>query len=311
MKRKLTMRDQTLGEAFGGFILSKRASGCAEKTLETYISHFNAVTKYIDDETILDLITTSTMKRVFAKMSASDLSRNSIRSYSATFKSFFNWCREVGLCDVEIALFKGEESVPELYTFDELKRLLKHPNRKTCTFADMRAWAIVNLLVNDGCRAGTIRMIQNRDVHLDDHAIFIRHTKSRKAITIPLNDSLEKVLCEYMNLRGGNGSDWLFPELDGTTQMSESALRTAMNRYNKRCGVDRTGLHKYRHTFARMYLVECGGDAFKLQKLLGHSTLDMTKHYTKIFDRDIIEDFQKHSPLDALNDKKIKMPRKR
>ena len=35
----------------------------------------------------------------------------------------------------------------------------------------------------------------------------------------------------------------------------------------------------FRHTFARKYLLDCGGNAFTLGKLLGDSAPDITKHY--------------------------------
>lgn len=53
----------------------------------------------------------------------------------------------------------------------------------------------------------------------------------------------------------------------------------------------------FRHTFARKYLIDCGGDAFTLQKILGHSTLKMTKHYCNIFDADVARNFDNFSPL--------------
>ena len=82
--------------------------------------------------------------------------------------------------------------------------------------------------------------------------------------------------------------------------MSENCLHNAIRAYNLSRGVKLTSIHAFRHTFARMYLVDCNGNALKLQRLLGHSTLDMTKKYVRIFDEDLIDDFKKVSPLEAI-----------
>ena len=74
-------------------------------------------------------------------------------------------------------------------------------------------------------------------------------------------------------------------------------MRCSIADYNTRRGVGKTSIHLFRHTFARKYLVDCGGNAFALQRLLGHATLDMTKHYCEIYDTDLTKNFDKYSPL--------------
>ena len=115
-----------------------------------------------------------------------------------------------------------------------------------------------------------------------------------------------------MRIRGGTDDDYLFPSENGT-QLKEYALRSSVCRYNKRRGVQKTSIHAFRHTFARKYLIDCGGNAFTLQRLLGHSTLEMTKHYCALFDADITKNYDNFSPLAQLksNSKKIKIPKKR
>ena len=83
--------------------------------------------------------------------------------------------------------------------------------------------------------------------------------------------------------------------------LTENALRLAITHYNHSRGVEKTSIHLFRHTFARKYLVDCGGNAFTLQKLLGHATLKMTKHYCNIYDADIAKSFDRFSPLAQMN----------
>lgn len=76
--------------------------------------------------------------------------------------------------------------------------------------------------------------------------------------------------------------------------------------------MQKTSIHLFRHTFARKYLIDCGGDAFTLQKLLGHSALAMTKHYCAIYDADLTKNYDNFSPLAQMKagSAKIKMPAK-
>ena len=58
-----------------------------------------------------------------------------------------------------------------------------------------------------------------------------------------------------------------------------------------------TSIHLFRHTFAKNWIMG-GGDIFRLQKILGHSTLDMVKQYVAIFGGDLKRDYDRFSALD-------------
>lgn len=312
-KSKITMTPrESAAEAFERFLLTKRAGGVKTKTIETYSQHFHAISKHLDTTQGIEELTADDLKSMIVSMQESGLSPNSIKSYSITLKAFLSWCNSEGITTLNMAKYKGEETIKETYSDEELLLLLQKPNTKKCTFAEYRSWVIVNLLVNCGCRAATVRSILIRDVDLSSRIIQARHTKNGKALVIPLCSQMVGVLREYLKIRGGEMDDFLFCTEHGT-QLTENALRCSIVDYNTRRGVEKTSIHLFRHTFARKYLVDCGGNAFTLQRLLGHSTLDMTKHYCNIFDADIARNFDSFSPLEQMKtgSSKIKMPSKR
>ena len=298
----------TLKDAFQEFLVSQNAKGVKEKTLRTYRSHYAAAAKHLDMSLSFSQLTKRHLDEMIVSMRASGLAHNSISSYVRVMKTFLSWCGEQNYSTLSLPNFKQVETVKEVYTDEELEKLLKRP-AANALFCEYRNWVIINFLLNCGCRASTIRNIQIRDVNLEEHQVLFRHTKNGRLQVLPLCSRMVNILREYIDVRGGANNDYLFCDAYGD-MLTENGLRLAITRYNKSRGVSKTSLHLFRHTFARKYLVDCGGDAFTLQKLLGHSTLKMTRHYCAIYDTDIVNNFDRLSPLSQFSPPKEKLRRR-
>lgn len=294
-KMKMTMLSPTVEETIESFLNSKKAKGVAEKTIQTYRYHFKAIGKFMDMNTEIDVLSKRDLEAMIAAMRDNGLASNSINSYTRTLKSFFSWCNAEGFTNLNISLYKAEETVKDTYTDAELKRLLKKPNMRACSFTEYRNWVIVNLLLNSGCRAATVRSILIKDVNLSNSTIIYRHTKNKSIQIVPLCSTMVSILREYMRIREGGPQDCLFPNENGKP-LTESGLREAIEKYNLSRGVEKTSIHLFRHTFAERYLRN-GGNAFNLQKILGHSTLAMTKHYCNIYNTDLVKNYDNLAPL--------------
>lgn len=311
MARKITMNAssyKSVAEVFEDFVISQTAQGLSPVTLTNYRHHFHSISRHLDTSQSMDTLTKSKLEAMVVSMRQSGLAHNSISSYCRVLRTFLGWCEREGMTVPPMPHIKDKETVKESYTDEELEAILKRPN-KNCSFCEYRNWVVVNFLMNCGCRASTIRNIQNQDVDLDTRQIIFRHNKNGKIQTVPLCSVMVSILREYMAVRKGKSDDYLFCDQYGG-MLSMNALRLAVARHNQSRGVSKTSTHLYRHTFARKYLVDCGGDAFMLQKLLGHSTLKMTKHYCAIYDADIAKNFDRFSPLAQMNQPKEKIKRR-
>ena len=105
---------------------------------------------------------------------------------------------------MNIKKYKAEETIKETYSDEELQILLKKPNLRKCTFGEYRSWGIVNFLVNSGSRAGTIRNILIKDIDFDNHVVYARHTKNKKALIIPLCSEMVMIQRDYLRIRKGD-----------------------------------------------------------------------------------------------------------
>lgn len=195
-----------------------------------------------------------------------------------------------------IHLIKVDKPLKEIYTNSELKLLLKSPNIKKCDFSEYRNWVIVNTLFSTGIRAGTLVELKIEDLDFESDVIYLRHMKSRRHKIIPMGSILKEILLEYLKYRKPEKNDeYLFCSVYGV-KLTVNALGHAIRKYNRRRGVNRTGLHLFRHSFAKIFL-EHGGNVFQLQSLLAHQSLEVTRGYVDMFTTDLQLNYNELNPL--------------
>jgi integrase/recombinase XerD len=133
--------------------------------------------------------------------------------------------------------------------------------------------------------------IRNEDIDFDNGLVKFRHTKNKKIQFIPLNDHLLGVLEKFQFVRKGEPSDYLFCNSFGKKLLT-NGIYSAIKRYNLSRGVFKTSTHLFRHTFAKNWIME-GGDIAKLQRMLGHETLEMSVHYANMYGINVLKNTEK------------------
>lgn len=202
---------------------------------------------------------------------------------------------------------KVDQSHVETYTDEELHLLPKKPDLKKCSFIEYQCWVMTNFLFSTGIRQRSLMNIKVQDVDLENMIVAIRVTKNRKTLLLPLNTTMASVLKEYLRYRQHkDGEDYLFCNVFGK-QLLKATCYHMLYHYNKSRGVDRTGIHRYRHTFAKQWILN-GGNVVALSKMLGHSNLSITQNYINLLVTDLSKQVEEINLLDRFApNKRIKL----
>lgn len=308
VKRKISISNcadtATLEQAFSEYVMEKEARNLSPKTIRNYQDTFNVFMNFFefDSYTAANEVTQKHIFQWIGTLRQTGVKPSSINHYLRDMRAFLYWCMDADRAYIEkpfkIQLVEGQEEQLKLFTDEELALLLEKPRRND-SFAEWRSWAIVNWVLGTGNRAATICDVRISDISYGKKEITLHHTKNKKAQILPLSSSLEVVLKEYIRMWRWDCTDgWLFPNV-GEEKLTTNALRLAFGRYCDNRGVSHANIHGLRHNFAKGW-VQNNGNMFALQKILGHSSLDMTRKYVRLFAEDIKEDFDKFNTLDTI-----------
>lgn len=247
---KTKVNNKTFDEGFEQFILEH----CTMKNFRPSTEkHYREVMKYsfckfYDKDTKLNDLEQNDIDNYVLWLKKRDIRDSTVNIQLKALKTVIKFFRDKGWIDsnIKVELIKTDIEPIEAYTNDEISKLLIKPNLKNCSFVNFRNWVCVCFLCNTGARRSTLVNIQISDLDLDNGYCYYRHTKNRKSQTVPISSSMCNILKEYLP----KDCIYLFPTVLGK-QMKPRSLAHTIDNYNKSRGINRTGIHKFRHWFAR------------------------------------------------------------
>jgi integrase/recombinase XerD len=186
---------------------------------------------------------------------------------------------------LRITQLKEPQLILPTFTTTQVSRLVQwKPKHKS--FWQRRLHLLIKFLLDTGCRISEALSIRVRDIDMDNMLLTL-DGKGRKQRIVPFSFELRRAMFRYIS-DFERKPDLLLLATRNETQMGRRVVLRAVKNLCKRLGFDppaRT-LHAFRHTFAVNYLRR-GGSVFHLQKVLGHSTLEMTRRYANLQTADI------------------------
>ena len=307
--RKITckkLESITFEKGFDEFILFCKENNYRKDSIEHYKNSYRQIEKFLPYYTPIENITSKTYKDYCLYLfDKNEYKQQTVNTYLKGFKRIINFFIEKEyIKKFTMSLPKVDQKAVQTYSDEELKKLLRKP-KKDCIFTEFRDWVIINFLLSTGVRLSSLANIKIKDVDFDTSTVNISHTKNRKALIIPLNDTIISILKEYIYQRGDDPDEILFCTIWGKP-LSRNSLGAAIRHYNYVRGVSTTGIHRFRHTFAKKWIIN-GNSVVALQKMLGHSSLDMTQKYINLLTNDLKKEVNDYNILKEFSSNYIKM----
>jgi integrase/recombinase XerD len=303
MLKKLSMLQQsqnpTVEEVFEQYIKKCIVRNLSGETVKLYRVHYSEFMRISEGITFISDITMEVLDN-FTLSKKGEVTAITVNSYLRSLRAFLYWCMEQGyIKPFSIKLIKAEKKIKVTYTDAELRILLKKPNINKINFNQYKIYVLSNYLLATGNRISSALDLKIKNLDFDSDLIIIEKTKNRKQQIIPMSSTLKEILIEYLTYRKGGLEDYVLCNSYGEKADMRTTQQSLAD-YNTSKGILKKSCHLYRHTFAKNWIIN-GGDIFRLQKILGHSDLQVVKEYVNMFSSDLSIDFDKFNPLDNMN----------
>lgn len=288
-------------EAKKKFFDARRAARYSENTLTDYGNTLRKFESFVGGDTPLDSIGVDKLITFMGSPDVLSVSKKTALNYLTGISSFWQWAVESGYCESNIARQvkppKPEKRDIIPYTHKEISKLLLAAQDGQLARRDI---AIILVLLDTGMRASELGNIKIKSVYFADRQILV-FGKGSKERRLRISKATKNAIIRYLNWRGCLQpslcrNEYLFIG-KRNKKMTRNTVRLLCERLAIKSSVAHVFTHKFRYTFAIEFLRN-GGNIFTLQKLLGHTTLDMVKRYLAIAQSDVDRDHDRASPVE-------------
>jgi integrase/recombinase XerD len=172
--------------------------------------------------------------------------------------------------DLEIALPKRKQRIPELLSRDEVARLL-------AAVENRKHRMMLATCYGCGLRVSELVALQVRDVDGERSLLRVTQGKGSKDRQVLLSDSLLQLLRRYWCIF--HPTSWLFYGHDPLSKLSITTAQKVFQAAKQKAGIEKIGgIHSLRHAYATHQLV-AGMPLHQLKELLGHGDIHSTMRY--------------------------------
>lgn len=277
------------------FLVSRQADGLTASSLEWHEMSLRSFTRWIEANnhpTDPELWNPPLIREYVVHLQTADYSGWTVTNKVQSLLAFTRWLHEEGFTEKNVAERVKKPKPPQTqrqpFSDDELRKLIKASQTNT------RDAAIVALLLDTGIRANELCTLQLDDVIQSQQLVKV-YGKGKKERIVPYSPHTDKLLKRWL-LKGRTSEGAYLFHTERSSKFNPRSLHKLMERIGQRAHVEQCYPHRFRHT-AAINMLRNGMDPLTLQRVLGHTTLQMTMKYVALNTTDLQNAHATASPM--------------
>jgi len=303
------MNQITLSQTIEGYTIAAQARRLSPRTLADYANTFRKLIKHLKGDPRIASITVEQMRGFLAKQTG--ISKKTLLNMHIALSALWTWATAEGLVPHNI-LHDIPKPKPERRAIEPLteadvhailgslakSRTYSRPGKRECQHAlgsSERNRAIILVLLDTGIRAIELCELNIANVDLQNKRMLVMG-KGAKERVVPIAAATAQALWRYLSSRPKDSANSRVFVSSSGHSMDRDDLFKLLARIGRRAGVVKVHPHRFRHTFAINFLRN-GGNAYALQMVLGHSTMEMVRRYLALAQADVEAAHRQASPV--------------
>jgi integrase/recombinase XerD len=239
-----------------------------------YLGHIAAIKAHFGGDRYIDEVRKVHIAEFVAHLKKTGLRSPTIRRYLASLSSLFSFAERSGwLVQNPVAQF-DKRSLPEAQP--RTRFLSQAEYRGLLVFSEPHLKPILEMAIETGMRLEELLGLRWDQVHMERREVRLVVTKSNRPRVVPLSDRAVAILAAIVRIVA---SPYVFN--NPQTGRRYRNLRHSFRKACSRAGISDFRWHDLRHTFASWH-VQSGTDLYRLSRILGHSTLQMSARYAHL-----------------------------
>lgn len=283
------------------FVFGCKIRNLAPRTLNVYAERLGYLARHLEKQGIdIEDVTKRDIQNYLMEL-IGNVADETVNGRIRVYRRFFNYLEEEGLWDkpnptYKIKLIKVERRIKPVLTPEQIQTALRTLNKKT--YEGYRNLTMLMLFWDAMIRKEELITLKLESIDLRAGLLKV-YGKGRKERYVPMGARTIKTMHFFLNRwRADIPGDLLFCQRNGKRITSRHCYKIV-----RHIG-ENAGIHIYPHLIrhsAATFFIRQGGSPVILQKIMGHTSLNVTQTYLHMSNQDMIDTYSRFSPSNAIS----------